>query len=343
MKYIKGYDTLRAISIIFVILSHIGMYNLIPNSFFLKDRFWKLISGTTGVYVFFTLSGFLITLILIAEIKRKGRIDFIKFFARRFLRLLPPLIIFYLIIGTLMHFKMIHTYKVGLLYSMFYVYNYLPREFLTPELVHTWSLAVEEQYYLFWPFILNFFRKKIHSVLYITLIIICVGVLILYVLLQSHLGDSYVVGRWFFPASIPIFIGSFFAILISLNLSNVTGFLTHKRNVLVGVMFYLFPLYGIYNNYTAIFQSIGIGIFLVLIYFHQNSKTVVFLDNKYLSYIGKISYGLYVYQGLFLRTGPGGKLWFQQFPNNLIFTFVFAIVSFHFLEKPILKLKNKFY
>ena len=60
------------------------------------------------------------------------------------------------------------------------------------------------------------------------------------------------------------------------------------------------------------------------------------------SYFGKISYGIYVYQGLFLLTGPGSELKFQQFPLNFILTLGLAVVSYHFLEKPIMRFKNRF-
>jgi peptidoglycan/LPS O-acetylase OafA/YrhL len=102
-------------------------------------------------------------------------------------------------------------------------------------------------------------------------------------------------------------------------------------------------MYSYWFELTVLFQSIGVSILLIYIYYNQDKKIVDILNNKYLSYIGKISYGIYVYQGLFLRTGPGGKLWIQQLPQNLILTFLVAILSYHFLERPVLKLKKRFY
>ncbi len=65
MKYIKGFDSLRAFSIILVLLSHAGLHKHLPENDFYRIRVWGLISGTTGVYVFFALSGFLITLLFL--------------------------------------------------------------------------------------------------------------------------------------------------------------------------------------------------------------------------------------------------------------------------------------
>lgn len=97
MKYIKGFDTLRAISIAMVVTAH-----SLPNLWIQDHRIWYLISGDTGVLVFFVISGFLITTLLLKEKRMNGIINLKKFFARRFLRLLPPLVIFYLAILVLM-------------------------------------------------------------------------------------------------------------------------------------------------------------------------------------------------------------------------------------------------
>src|SRR5471030_2238740 len=96
MKYIRGYDGLRAISILMVMSSHLGLFSLLPNNDYIQNRLWLIISGTTGVNIFFTLSGFLITRILVQEKLAFKKISFKNFYIRRFLRLLPPLIIFYI-------------------------------------------------------------------------------------------------------------------------------------------------------------------------------------------------------------------------------------------------------
>ena len=76
MKYIKGFDALRGISIILVLLTHLGLYHHLPENHFLKHRIWQLISGSSGVQIFFTLSGFLITKILLKELNEFKNIHF---------------------------------------------------------------------------------------------------------------------------------------------------------------------------------------------------------------------------------------------------------------------------
>ena len=80
MKHIKGYDSLRAVSIILVLLDYLNLRHFLPDYDFIKVRLWMLISGSTGVLVFFTLSGFLITKILLNEINEFGNINFKNFF-----------------------------------------------------------------------------------------------------------------------------------------------------------------------------------------------------------------------------------------------------------------------
>lgn len=341
MKYIKGFDTLRAISIVLVLLTHLGLYHHLPENDFIKYRFWKLISGSTGVQIFFTLSGFLITKILLKELNEFKNIHFKNFYTRRFLRLLPPLLVFYIVIAILMHFGLIHTSKVGFLYSFFYFYNFVPNQFYTGELGHTWSLALEEQYYLIWPFVINFLCKKKGFLFILFILIACIISINTYPYLAFT--NNFKPERWFIPAVGPIVIGSFFAWLIDKNDKKYSGYFERKQLLLwIGIIMFIFPLYTPVLKLSFLFQSIGVSIILIWILFNQESKVTNLLNSKATSYIGTISYGLYVYQGLFLKTGPSGTLWIQQFPQNIVLTFLTAIISFHLIEKPILKLKKKY-
>ena len=113
---IKGFDTLRAFSILLVIITHLRFHDYFIGNTFKKDRLWSLISGLTGVQIFFSLSGFLITHLLVKEKLGIGRIDFKKFYVRRFLKLLPPLLFFYLIS---VYWNYIPLNVHGLLFSFF--------------------------------------------------------------------------------------------------------------------------------------------------------------------------------------------------------------------------------
>lgn len=341
MKYIKGFDTLRGISIIFVLLSHLGLYHSLPENDFLRERVWLLMSGTTGVQIFFTLSGFLITKILLHELNEFKNINFKHFYIRRFLRLLPPLIVFYIAIAILMQMDMIKSSVYGFFFSFFYLYNFAPNKIYSNELGHTWSLALEEQYYLIWPFVTRFLEKKKAFILIFSILMTCI--IAVYIYPEISFTSKFRSLRWFIPAVAPIMIGSFFAWLIDKQEEIYSTYISQKNTIIwAGLILFLSPLFSPVLELSFIFQSIGVSIILIWILFNQQSKLTSILNNRLLSYIGTISYGLYVYQGLFLTTGPKGQLWIQQFPQNLTLTFLTAILSFHLLEKPILKLKKKY-
>lgn len=335
MKYIKGFDTLRALSIAMVVTAH-----SLPNFWLQEHRVWRLVSGDTGVLIFFVISGFLITSLLLKEFETAGKIDFKKFFARRFLRLLPPLVIFYIAIAILMTTGIIQQTYVGLGISMFYLYNFVPNKFYTGELGHTWSLALEEQFYFTWPFVISILKNK-KSLIFSGLVGVIISILFLLFIYPIEFLSHFKAHRWFIPAISPIMIGAMLALvkdrLLPMFSSRIAQFLGF-------VILYAAPIYFPENLLiiSPIFQSFGIAFLLLLVIDSQASKGVAFLNNPITSYIGKISYGIYVYQGLFLRTGPGSEQWFQQFPQNLIFTLICAFLSYELLEKYFLKKKKKY-
>ncbi|MFT5778203.1 MAG: peptidoglycan/LPS O-acetylase OafA/YrhL [Crocinitomicaceae bacterium] len=344
MTYIKGFDSLRAFSIALVILAHLGLKAGLPDIDYVQTRVWGFLSGGTGVNVFFTLSGFLITSILIAEKFRLGKISLKNFYVRRFLRLLPPLIVFYIAVAILMNQGLIHNSSIGFFYSLFYVYNFVPTHHYSGELGHTWSLALEEQFYIVWPFVINFFRSY-RGVILLIYGIILVSVVFVFVYPDITRLKGYFPSRWFIPAVSPVLIGSYFAILNDIYKKRWSEIFKGNYTLLIlALVLFVCALYAPLFLFPTLFffQAIAISLLLVWISYNQSSRFVALLDNKLMSYIGKISYGLYVYQGLFLRTGPGGDLWIQQFPQNILLTVCAAVLSYHLLEKPVLTLKGRF-
>ncbi len=343
-KYIKGLDALRALSIGFVLLNHLGIDVLFFENQFLKNNFYSLFSGETGVRFFFVLSGFLITRILWIQFKDTATINLKNFFIRRILRLMPPLVLFYVLVISLMLAKII-TYDIeGLMFAFFYLYNYVPLLHYRNELAHIWSLSVEEQFYLIWPFFILVVKKyKILLILVLIFIVLSiVGTIFLpEFAFEAHLRPH----RWFLPAGGFIAIGATVA-LVQFKYEKFLIQIFHKKTfMLLFVAFlYLIPLFIpiFLIEAFSFLQVIGFGIFVCWIFYNQNSRFVAFLEFSPFVYVGKISYGLYVFQGLFLLTGPGSELSFQQFPINVLLTFGLAILSYHFIEKPILKYKNRF-
>jgi len=143
LGYNPAFDGLRAIAVILVIADHCHVPGFNPGYF--------------GVDVFFVLSGFLITRLLIDEIETRGRIALSRFYLRRFLRLGPPLLLMlavYLALAPLAwpEFSLIEHWREAAL-TGFYLSDYARAFWGTPlVLMHSWSLSVEEHFYLIWPF-----------------------------------------------------------------------------------------------------------------------------------------------------------------------------------------------
>ncbi len=305
--------------------------------------------------IFFTISGFLITSLLLEEKIKYGKINLKFFFIRRFLRLLPPLLIFYVFVLLLMIFNYLPENYLALLVSVFYAYNFISFPHYVGEIAHTWSLGVEEQFYLIWPFFLNKAEKISRGIL-ISLFVLALCIIFKYVFssnitftFKEYLTNNYFINRWFIPACLPIMLGSLASFLLykfnskvlfilkSSNYYNIFWFLLFAFFYFIQVIFPNLPLI-----YIDIYQSFSISILLLWIVFNQENLFVALLEFKPLVFLGKISYGIYVYQGVFLKTGPTGTLFFQKYPLNIILVLIISILSYYFVEKKILKHKSKF-
>jgi peptidoglycan/LPS O-acetylase OafA/YrhL len=348
--YIRGFDGLRALSILMVVLTHLGVYDALPENSFNKNLL-NTITGTVGVTIFFSISGFLITTLLMNEKYRTGTISYKNFIIRRFLRLLPTLIFFYLTVLYLIISGQLDIKYTALLISICYLYNFVPARLYFSELGHTWSLGVEEQFYVFWPLLMLRFRKN--RILIIAFVLVILAIIITtiipyvnFVYKNKHLNinDVFWVHRWFIPAIAPIMIGSAFAVLNFHNEWQLKTRIAQRGSVIIALVFIFaaFITPDAVSKYLFIIQAFGFAILLTYIFNQQSSVFTNFLELKPLAFIGKISYGIYVWQGLFLRTGPGGSLWIQQFPQNISLTLIVAVTSYYTIEKMALKWKQKF-
>tara|TARA_R110001606_G_scaffold363430_2_gene517531 strand:+ start:200 stop:1258 length:1059 start_codon:yes stop_codon:yes gene_type:complete len=160
---IPSLDGIRAVAVLLVLFSHAGLGNMLPGGF--------------GVTTFFFLSGYLITTLLLNEYQKNNRIDFRNFFIRRFFRLFPPLILTLVISYLLIGLDILGggVSLEGALSQIFYLANY-HSIFNWPGEVPNgtgilWSLAVEEHFYLLFPFIF-FFLIRNHDVKTITILLL---------------------------------------------------------------------------------------------------------------------------------------------------------------------------
>ena len=145
---ILGLDGIRAYAALMVVVTHMYLFIELYNT---KSPYYSLVRGIIGVQIFFVLSGLLITNLLYHEHKKYGRISLKYFMIRRGLRIFPAFYLFILaVIFVGMFFETVTTPK-QLFYASIYWFNHVPRTEYNILLGHTWSLAVEEHFYLIWP------------------------------------------------------------------------------------------------------------------------------------------------------------------------------------------------
>lgn len=147
-------DGLRAVGIIFVIVCHL-QYVVSWHPRGIVKAIWNGL-GPLGVNIFFGLSGYLITHLLVKEFRRSGTVSLKNFYMRRALRIFPAFYVYLGVICSLVIWGVLEIPTAQLARAAIYLTNYFPC-YGTPDfwfVGHTWSLAVEEQFYLFWPVML---------------------------------------------------------------------------------------------------------------------------------------------------------------------------------------------
>ena len=351
MTYIKQLDSLRAIAVFLVIITH-----WLPN-FSLIDI---LQLGQVGVNIFFVLSGFLITGILLknrvqAEIN-DNKSTFIKnFFVRRSLRISP---IYYLTIFLIFIFAnpIDTTIRHSSIYYLTYTTNFYfyDNNFWDGMTSHLWSLAVEEQFYLLWPWIILFLPKKALLPCIATFII--AGVSSSYILRFKDLGlvlpftclDAFGLGA-----------------LLSFTLFYHTKYFTkfyYACSLLASICLVILITSIISKQPTLIpirtAQSIiALWIITYIIRKISTEKDSFFiLNNKVLIFIGKISYGMYLYHlplawdypflskhvNIYLPASILRHETYVVFIENISILILICWLSWILIERPILKFKKYF-
>ena len=336
LKYRTDIDGLRAIAVLAVLLFHIGVE---PFS-----------GGYVGVDIFFVISGYLITSIIVREIKG-GNFSIVKFYERRFRRILPALTVVMassLAFGVLLlHPK--HLYDLGWssiaasLFSsniLFYLESgYFAESAELKPLLHTWSLAVEEQYYIFFP-VLLILIAKIDSKKYARWLI----PLALVSFTLCIVGMEFNVSGTFYlipTRTWELLTGSLLAINIFpgtkcqyvRNFLSITGFLMMAFSIFVYTPATNFP--GI----AAAIPTIGAAL---IIYSGIGGRSLVgrFLSLKPLVFIGLISYSLYLWHWpVIVYTKYYSIVELTNFEISVMLCFIFAlsVFSWHYIEKTVQK------
>ncbi|TDX01808.1 acyltransferase family protein [Dinghuibacter silviterrae] len=341
MKQLPSLNGLRAISIFIVIFFHLFWFNFNVRQ---KSIYYiPFLNGELGVHVFFVISGFLITTLLLNEEKERGAISLKNFYIRRVLRIFPAYYFLLFVYYILQIVGLIGIPGRAWLTAFSYVkyINYSIDHFTA----HAWSLSIEENFYLFWPFVFLMGDKARRYVV--------VFLMIIAPILRTFLFFHPVV--WisdlsFFVRIDAIATGCFCAlfkdrILAILNLN--------WSAVFISSLIILFIWRGLAHltfgtSFVLIFVFLGMStgtipnimIAMVVMFSVYGPKGIWYklLNTRVLNYAGILSYSLYLWQVFIFKTG----WWVTHFPQNLVFIFACALFSYYIIEKPFLRLKSRF-
>lgn len=352
IRHIAAIDGLRAVAVVAVMLYHLG-FTWIPGGFL-------------GVDLFFVISGYVITRLLLDSIQRSGGLDLRGFYAARIRRLLPALI--FMILSTALFVgvwapeairRFLSDIPFVLTGSMNWALVYRHQDYFEaigrpPLLQHTWSLAVESQFYLFWPLILllvlkRFGKKMIPGA---ALAIAAVsGSILLLLSLRMDAANSQRVSHVYFGTdthSIGLFLGA--ALAVSWVPQNLSLKITQRAQDfidgigvvgLLGILScFLFINESDATLYRIAFPLAGIfGCAIIISLVHPASRFAPLLSTKPILWIGERSYAIYLWHWIIFQvTRPSvdlaGAAW-ALFALRILIVFALADISLRWVELPV--------
>ncbi|MCC8427133.1 acyltransferase family protein [Mucilaginibacter sp. UR6-11] len=302
-----------------------------------------------GVKIFFVISGFLITTLLLKEKIQTGNISLKLFYARRFLRILPVAFLYLLTLFVLNGYLHLNIQRLSFLSALCFFQNLPIKNVYNWYTSHFWSLSVEEQFYISFPFLLAFSSNKYFKVLLLLVVFIPVimwlgyhNIGIFYSNRIVHLFTYGIINL--FGSTLNILIGSLFSMLMFKGFFEIKKrWITNYLSLILLVIAILisshrFLFFVPYLDIVLFPVLIGLVIILNL---STTNILVTILNSKLLVYLGLLSYSLYIWQQLFTNSQnliiPSSSI-----PVQLLSLLIVANVSYYLYEKPFLKLKSHF-
>lgn len=349
LKYRPEIDGLRAIAVIAVILYHSKLI-------FFNNQIFE--GGYIGVDIFFVISGYLITLIILRDLYFKGSFSLLDFYKRRIRRIIPVLLIviffflpfgwFYLIPSSFIDFSKSILYSIGFSSNIYFWYSgqlYGADSGLLKPFLHTWSLSVEEQFYIFFPIILIFIFKYFKNYLiyfFLFGFILSLGL--------SDWGSKNFPSFNFYIMPTRVWellsgsILAYFEISIGHRSKNkiLNKILPSVGITLIGYSFITFNQNTFHPSFNTLLPIIGVC--LIIWYSDREELISKILSTKLFVGIGLISYSLYLWHYPIFAFGRIIDVNYSQFDviKWILITFLMSILSFYLIEKPSRSYKKKF-
>jgi peptidoglycan/LPS O-acetylase OafA/YrhL len=373
--FFPSLNGLRFIAAFVVIIHHLEQIKLFFNlpSLFFRWHTIKVI-GELGVTLFFTLSGFLITYLLLSEKERFGTVFVKEFYIRRVLRIWP---LYYLIIilglFVLPHiaffdipvFTVESHYKFGtkvFFYAILFpnvvsnLYAYMPY------IAQTWSIGIEEQFYLVWPWLMKWTKRVL-----LVLVSIIVGLLLVTNVLYFFADHSTDIGMASTKTKLITFLYRFFAMLriscmaiggigayflFNLNMSVLRPIFTKTAQYLTLITCLSLILLGVEIPFVN-HEFYALFFILIILNLAANPKALFSLESKAFDYLGKVSYSIYMWHGIAIIIALHAARSYNPLLNDwqshivyygltFILTFLLSAASYEWFEMQFLKFKHLF-
>ncbi|WP_140937940.1 acyltransferase family protein [Sphingobacterium lumbrici] len=352
--YLPGLNGIRAIAAFAVVISHTN--GRLDEFGLAKLPYWDL--AGFGVTIFFTLSGFLITYLLLKELEKTGTVKVKKFYVRRLLRIWPLYYFYLFLILAIVGFSALgNTFFMYLailpnIANGFITYEALPWAIPTASAMfligHYWSLGVEEQFYSFWPWVF----KKIKNIF-----LFLVAFPVLFFLIK--------VGAKYAQLSEPIQFILHYSRFGCLAIGGLGAYIfINKKDLIKPLMkpiIQVLPwlLLGLIAfNKFHVFSIIDheiVSIFIVVLIINQISdyRPIISLENRLSDYLGRISFGIYVYNPLSIFILYSCAQKYILLPDTILSYIIVYIsvillnvflahISYFYFESRFLKFKDKF-
>ena len=360
LRRIPSLDGLRALSIVLVMSLHTVQRYGAEHPKHPPGLLWSVVfNGSLGVYIFFVISGYLITRLLLHERQTRGGISMSGFYLKRAFRILPPLYVYVGVLALLSAAGRLALTRWDIVSALFFFHNYAIGSTCWA-IEHFWSLSVEEQFYLIWPVILILClrlqgRRGNDRAAAIAVAAIVLSPLVRILSFRTHealLHDS----AGFHMHADALMFGCAAALL--------EGTARFERVYRAVTRVWWLPVVGLaigsylemrFQNYWNFpFGETYTGLLLAffLLWTVRNADSLLgrALNAPVITHIGVLSYSIYLWQTLFLHHLNGSVFtsaawpsaaWLGRFPLNWIAIVAVAEISYRVVEQPSLRLRNR--
>ncbi len=350
---IAGLDGLRALSIVLVILLHTMQHRSLTHH--VPYMVYVLCNGGMGVLIFFVISGYLITTLLLRERDKPGGISLKRFYIRRAFRILPPLYAYVLAMVALgIAGRLAGVDARDIWTALTLTRNYAHHVDLWA-FEHFWSLCIEEQFYLLWPGVVVFCLARwpgAQGRIAASRVAIAVIVVEPFVrVFAFHFWPNYHNMGMFHMLADGLMFGATGALLQGhTRFEAIYRRATRWPFLLPLILFFVLGALGVrFENYWNLPIGLtldGFVILMWLLWLARNPKTTLgrIMNNPVVTWIGRLSYSLYIWQTFFLHYNNirvfGGETWMNTFPGAWVCIFAIAAFSYYFIEQPALRLRR---